>query len=166
MLNDAITIRRLEAAEVEDYRTIRLAALTTSPEAFGSVYAIEVAKPLEKHAERLATSVAFGAYSGGRIVGLAGFTQEEGLKDSHKGFIWGFFVDPAHRGRGIGAALMTALLTAARTQVEQLMLTVVQDNRPAIALYERFGFTPYGIEPRALKTDSGYVDELLMALIL
>ena len=47
-----------------------------------------------------------------------------------------------------------------------VLLTVVADNQPAIALYEQFGFRPYGMEPRSLKKSSGYADEMLMVLFL
>jgi len=154
------------AADVEDYRDIRLAALKTNPEAFGSVYAIEASKPIERHAERLASSLVFGAYEDGQIVGLIGLKQEDGPKDAHKGFVWGFYVEPRCRKHGVGAALISALLAAARGVVEQVRLSVVADNAAAIALYERFGFTHYGVEPRALKTPDGYSDEVLMILFL
>ncbi len=61
---------------------------------------------------------------------------------------------------------MSELVTLARHDLEQLHLTVVRGNDKAIALYQRFGFTTYGIEPRALKSAGIYVDELLMVLLL
>lgn len=50
--------------------------------------------------------------------------------------------------------------------VEQLTLAVVRQNHAAIALYQQAGFVTYGIEPRALKTEAGYADEVLMGLRL
>jgi ribosomal protein S18 acetylase RimI-like enzyme len=159
-------IRRLIAADVLDYRTIRLAALARDPDAFGSVYDLEVARPLSAFAERLTSSTVFGAFVGERIVGMAGFKTEAGPKDSHKAFVWGLYVRPSARGQGIGAALMQALIAEARLSVEQLTLAVVEGNDAALALYRKFGFTVYGIEPRALKTENGYRNEVLMALLL
>ncbi|MDQ0473606.1 GNAT family N-acetyltransferase [Labrys wisconsinensis] len=162
----AVTIRRLVVADAEDFRAIRLAALLTAPEAFGSVHALEVERPLAAFAERLATSAVLGAYDGGRIGGMAGFWRANGPKDSHKGFVFGMFVAPELRGRGVGAALIAAVIAAARGEVEQLHLAVLRSNAAAIALYRAAGFAVYGIEPRALKDASGYADELLMVRIL
>jgi ribosomal protein S18 acetylase RimI-like enzyme len=92
--------------------------------------------------------------------------RHDGAREIHKAFLWGFFVEPSHRRSGLASALMKAGLDAAQTSVEQVLLTVVADNRPAIALYERFGFRPYGLEPRSLKTAGAYTDELLMILFL
>jgi len=159
-------IRRLRVADVEDYRTIRLAALQTEPEAFGSVYEIEVTRPIDSFAERLASAIVLGAYARERIVGVAGFRQESGPKERHKGVVWGVYVQPDARGQGVAASLIAGIIDAARNIVEQLTLTVVQGNSAAIALYRQFGFTVYGVEPRARKNLSGYVDKVLMVLDL
>jgi ribosomal protein S18 acetylase RimI-like enzyme len=50
-------------------------------------------------------------------------------------------VSPAGQGRGVGAALMTAALTAFRRQgLETASLSVTLDNHPAYRLYQRLGF--------------------------
>jgi ribosomal protein S18 acetylase RimI-like enzyme len=161
-----IEIRRLAPADAGDYRIIRLAALRTAPEAFGSVHDLEALRTTADFAERLTGSVVFGAYAGGRIVGMVGFRQETGPKDRHKGFVWGFYVEPEARGQGVGAALLEALVAWARGVVEQLTLAVVRGNDAAISLYRKLGFEIYGVEPRALKSAAGYADDVLMALIL
>jgi ribosomal protein S18 acetylase RimI-like enzyme len=50
--------------------------------------------------------------------------------------------------------------------VQQLTLSVVQGNDAALALYKRCGFETYGVEPRALKSTTGYADEVLMVRFL
>ncbi len=163
---DDIIIRRLGASEVEDYRTIRLSALRTAPDSFGSVYEVEVARSPAELAERIAASVVLGAYLHGRIVGMIALKVETAQKVAHKGFVWGFFVEPAAQNRGVGASLMSALIEVARGAVEQVTLMVIKGNEPALALYERFGFVAYGLEPKALKTEAGYFDEVLMVKFL
>jgi GNAT superfamily N-acetyltransferase len=50
------------------------------------------------------------------------------------------FVDPIARGRKLGAALLETVHAYAATQGLQLMLDVVDDDGPAIALYDRLGW--------------------------
>jgi ribosomal protein S18 acetylase RimI-like enzyme len=157
-----LQIRRLVRSDAADYRMIRLAALQQEPQAFGSTYEAEADRPLSAFAERLEGSVVLGAYADGRIVGMAGFKQREGARERHKAFVWGTYVEPGMRRRGVAAALMTAVLEAAAEVVEQLTLCVVEDNAQAIALYRKLGFSIYGVEPQALRSGSGYVDEVLM----
>jgi ribosomal protein S18 acetylase RimI-like enzyme len=157
-----ILIRRLTGADAADYRAIRLAALSQDAAAFGSTYEAEAPRPLSDFAARLESAAVFAAYADRQIVGMAGFKRCTGAREAHKAFLWGTFVEPAWRRRGTGRALLAALLAAAGAEVEQLTLTVVQDNAAAIALYREFGFQVYGTEPRALKSAHGYSDEVLM----
>jgi ribosomal protein S18 acetylase RimI-like enzyme len=87
----------------------------------------------------LSSSLVIGAYVGGRIVGMIGLKRELGDKHEHKGFMWGFYVERDYRKQGVGRVLLAALLDAAKKHVEQIMLTVVENNTPAIALYEQVG---------------------------
>jgi [ribosomal protein S18]-alanine N-acetyltransferase len=51
----------------------------------------------------------------------------------------------AHQGRGVGTRLLAALLDRARQdRAASVLLEVRVDNEPALALYERFGFTRMG----------------------
>jgi len=50
------------------------------------------------------------------------------------------FVAPSGRGQGWGASLLDAACSYASTQRLQLMLDVVQEAAPAVALYERMGW--------------------------
>ena len=47
------------------------------------------------------------------------------------------FVDPDHQGAGLGSALLTAML---KRRLRPATLQVFAENRPARALYDRFGF--------------------------
>lgn len=161
-----IEIRRLGVDDAEAYRRIRLAALANAPRSFGAVHAVEAARPVRDFAERLASAIVLGAWVGAELVGTADFRRETGPKEAHKAVVRGVYVAPHWRRHGVSTHLLRALIAAAREEVEQLLLTVVQDNAGAIALYERFGFVVYGVEPKARKEADGYSDKVLMVLRL
>jgi ribosomal protein S18 acetylase RimI-like enzyme len=161
-----VEVRSFSRSDIEDYRTIRLAALRDAPEAFTMTYEVEAALPRRAFEQRLSSSVVFGAFLEGRVVGLVRFQRSDGPKDAHKGFLRSLYVRPEVRRCGVAAALIEALLRVAREQVEHVVLTVVRDNEPAIALYRKFGFEVYGIEPRALKSAARYTDKVLMVCFL
>jgi [ribosomal protein S18]-alanine N-acetyltransferase len=54
-------------------------------------------------------------------------------------------VEPSARGKGVGRALLAEnLRQAARAGARTMFLEVDLDNAPALALYERFGFSKVG----------------------
>jgi ribosomal protein S18 acetylase RimI-like enzyme len=158
-----IQIRRLAASEGAAYREIRLEALRLNPEAFGSTFEAESARPLAHFSERVTQCPMFGAFRGEEIVGMAGFLGREGLKDAHKGYLWGMYVRAGSRNAGVGRRLAEAVIGFAREHVEVLQLDVVSENEAARRLYASLGFVEYGIERKALKQAGRYYDEVLMA---
>ncbi len=57
---------------------------------------------------------------------------------------------PAHRGRGVGQALLAAAEAHARERgCCKLTLEVLTGNSVALRSYQRFGFAPYVLDPSA-----------------
>jgi ribosomal-protein-alanine N-acetyltransferase len=78
------------------------------------------------------------------VVGYAGLAA---MPD--EAYVQTIGVAPAHQRRGLGATLLTALLDdAKRRGLPRVGLEVRVDNAPAIALYERFGFTRIAVRRR------------------
>ena len=153
-------------ADAAQYREIRLEGLKCSPQAFGSTYETESVQPLGSFSERLGTSAVFGAFRGVELLGIAGFKVRNGVKEAHKGLLWGMYVRPDARNAGVGRRLVEEVIDFARQRVELLQLSVVSDNDPARLLYTRLGFIEYGVEKNSLKQHGRYYDEILMALDL
>jgi len=163
-MSPEIVIRRLGASEMELYRAIRLESLRLSPEAYGSDFETEAARPLSAFADRLTQSHLLGAFAGDELVGIAGFQREDGPKRRHKGYVWGVYVRPAARGRGLARRLCEGVIDVASREVELLQLSVTATNDPARRLYAHLGFVEFGYERRAHKVDGRYYDDVLMAM--
>lgn len=62
-------------------------------------------------------------------------------RDGSDGWVGGVGVVPAHRGSGVGEALMRRLHDAARgLGLERVWLEVIMENEPALRLYEKLGY--------------------------
>lgn len=163
-------IRILYETDANLYQKLRLSALQINSEAFGSTYEREVNFSLETIEERIKPTedkFILGAFhEQNQLVGTVTFVRETGLKTAHKGNIYGMFVAPEVRGKGVGKMLLLELIRRAKEceGVEQLNLTVVSDNIPAKSLYQSLGFQVYGVERNALKWNDEYFDEDLMVL--
>lgn len=75
---------------------------------------------------------------------------------------------PAHRGRGVGRALLAALCRlAVQHGARRLILEVATDNAPARALYAGAGLAPVGGRPAYYRRPDGTrVDALILARTL
>lgn len=70
----------------------------------------------------------------------------------------GYFVVPEMRGRGIGTALVTHSLLAARELgFDAMQFNLVLESNPARRLYERLGFEAVGRIPDAVDGHAGIV---------
>ena len=103
------------------------------------------------------------AFQGSELAGYVGVLRERHPVTSHVASL-GIAVAAAHRGRGIGVALMSeAFAWADEVGVQKIVLSVYPHNTGAIALYRRFGFAEEGRLARHSRKSYGYEDEILMA---
>ena len=106
-------IRSLNEADAGLFQALRLFGLRECPTAFSSSYGEECLLPLEVVAQRIAQShdgCVFGAFDQSGLVGCIGIHREMKTKLAHKAVIWGMYVDPAHRAKGVGRELMAHVL--------------------------------------------------------
>jgi RimJ/RimL family protein N-acetyltransferase len=162
---EPFTLRRLGLDDAEPYRLLRLHGLRDSPEAFGASWDDEGGKPLAWFAERLQNNLVIGGWLAGALAGMVGLHAPAG-KRAHKAMLWGAYVRPEARGRGLATVLLRQLIKEAQGAYEEIYLSVVTSNEAATKLYAAAGFVRYGLERRALKIGERYYDEALMALSL
>jgi RimJ/RimL family protein N-acetyltransferase len=161
-------LRSVEREEYGLYWPLRLEALRTHPEAFGASYEISSQLSVSEVQDRIHNEpddYILGAFTpDGTLAGIMGFKREYGLKLRHKGFIWGVYVSPAHRGQGLASLMLTEVLERGSQldNLKQINLSVVTANAAARRLYERHGFETYGIERHALEVEGQVYDEAHM----
>ena len=163
-------VRRLVPSDAAAFLALRLASLRDCPSAFSSSFEEERETPLATIEARLAPGSGrnlFGAFDGDELAGFVGVGREDALKTRHKASIRGMYVAPAQRGKGLGKALFEHALAfcTGMEGVRQVLLTVTAGNDTALAMYEAFGFTVYGREPRALLVDGVFYDDLHMVRV-
>lgn len=138
---DAPDLVRLDADGWRDFRDVRLASLADAPEAFGSRHADWVDAHEERWRARLTdVPLTIVARSGEGLVGVVSGAPT----DDHVELI-SLWVSPEHRGTGLAGRLIDGVVAWAAAQHRDVFLMVRDDNRPAIAAYERAGFTDLGV---------------------
>lgn len=169
-------VRRLSVEDVDVLFPFRLRALATDPLAFCALRSEEEARGpgrLRSSLAEVERFAVFGAFEAaaveggdgeGALVGMVGVYREERARRAHRATIWGMFVAPEARGRGLGAALLDAAVGWASSVhgVEQVHLSVASGHLAARALYETRGFVVWGVEPAAMREGALELDEIHM----
>ncbi|HZU81907.1 MAG TPA: GNAT family N-acetyltransferase [Polyangiaceae bacterium] len=164
------TVRPLGPEDAPAFRAVRLRALETDPASFLSSYEEEAPRSMEEFAARLrgedpAVRVV-GAFRGHALVGTLGFYRHAPLKARHRASLWGMYVAPEERRRGVGRALVDEALRLLRAvgTVEQAELNVAVVAEAARRLYASVGFEAQGVLRGAMKIGGRYFDEEMMVL--
>jgi ribosomal protein S18 acetylase RimI-like enzyme len=162
-------IRPLGEEDLETYATLRRQSLLESPLAFGASPSDDVSiDALRVSMRRAPDWMLFGAFVDGALVGAAGLLRSHHVKAAHAMHLWGMYVAPTHRHRGLGRALIDACIAHARSVsgVTIVQLGVTSAAAEARRLYEAAGFRVWGTQPDALRHEGHAVDEHHMALDL
>jgi ribosomal protein S18 acetylase RimI-like enzyme len=169
-------LRPLTASDAEAWWQLRLEALRNDSASFADSAEEHQTSSLDLARQQLsgdpAEKFVLSMFEGAileeeKLTATAGFYRYSHLKERHKGHIWGVYVRPESRGKGVARALIEEIIRRARTMdgLEQILL-VASAHLPARKLYEALGFQAYGTEPRSLKIGTEYVDDVLMILQL
>ena len=107
-----------------------------------------------------------GFFEDEQLVGVVGFVRERKLKKMHKSFIWGMYVRPDFRGKGIAKKLLLEVIIKAKKieGLSKIMLSVTHHQENALQFYERLGFEKYAVENDAIRLDGQKIDEIFMSL--
>lgn len=107
----------------------------------------------------------FVALLDGAVVGWCDAIEKPRPALAHSAIL-GMGVLAAHRGKGIGRALLKRTLAAAKDRgYTRIELSVRADNERAKKLYERFGFVVEGLSRRHMRIRGEYFDSYIMALV-
>ncbi len=144
-----ISIRRLAVDDWRDWRDLRQEALREAPYAFGSVLADwQGAGDTEERWRARLTSVEFNAIA---LLDDARVGMVSGSSEGEYPELISMWVAPSARGHGVGDALINSVIEWARSaKWNTLVLSVIEGNEQALALYRRNGFEDRG---RAIDAD-------------
>jgi ribosomal protein S18 acetylase RimI-like enzyme len=140
-----VSVREATTEEWHLLRDIRLAALRDAPDAFGSSYAEQAGFREADWRSRISRGGTFFAFipevNGTEPAGLVRALHE--MPGTVQ--LISLWVRPQARGRGVGGALVRAVVDwASAREAASVHLWLTEANFRARALYERCGFLPTG----------------------
>lgn len=140
-LKEGYTLKKLLPCHWEEYQSIRLLALKTNPEMFGSNYAQESAYTKNDWTALLENGLRgiFGLYHAKSLIGLSGVAIRK--ENPATAIFFASFIEPAHRGKGLTKLFYEARMEWVR-QKQCNLITVSHrlGNKTSEAAIKRFGF--------------------------
>lgn len=138
-----VSVRSVGAEQWEEWRGLRLAALTEAPDAFAATLADwtgpnDRAERWRARLEQVPLNLVGDV--DGEPAGMASATAPDGGSID----LLSLWVTPAHRGEGVADALVAAIIGWARPRADRLVAVVRVANRHAVELYRRHGFDDAG----------------------
>lgn len=170
-------LRPLTISDFVPYHALRRQALASDPFSFHTTMADWNGRTLAEHERRFRHTLnqpdtfILGAWEEGekgkQLVGMTAFERYQRERIRHKGYIWGVYLVPEQRGRGLGSKLFDTAVQRARESagLRQIQLTVMAHNDHALRLYQSRGFQIFGHEKAAMLANGRFYDELHLQLI-
>ena len=161
-----VEIKPLTPDEWRLLKEVRIAALGEAPYAFTSRLDDALQRSdedwvrLSEHYSGDPNSVTFFAFENKSPCGMSACVLE--AEEAEMLAVW---VDPAHRGKGVGNALIEYALTWSRSRgAKRLKVGVFEDNLNAVAFYRSAGFKDVGLTKPELSSEERTVMLLSMDL--
>lgn len=164
-----VMIRALGEADWEEFRDIRLQALTESPDAFAAKLSDEQRFDEDFWKLRLRRSTRFVAETPERLLGVVslGMAHDEDGEVPGVGEIFGLWVHPDARGSGVATKLLKAGAERAREDgLTHVAFWVGTDNGKAVAFASGMGFRPTDSRRPMRLPDGTELGETEIAMVL
>jgi L-amino acid N-acyltransferase YncA len=165
MKTDALTIRPATEADIPDIAAIYARAVETTTGNFELTAPDAAEMTRRMQALRAEGAPWLAAEVDGRFAGYA-YAGRYRPRPAYR-FAWedSIYLADGFRGRGVGSALLAALIDAAEAAGGRQMIAVIGDsasNPASVALHARFGFETVGRLPGVGWKAGGWRDTLLM----
>jgi L-amino acid N-acyltransferase YncA len=159
-------IRPAAAGDAEAIRAIRNDVIEHST-AIWTTTLLSAADGQAWLAENRARGSAFAAEAAGEVVGFANWAPWR-PKDGYRFTVEdSLYLVPPHQGRGVGAALLGTLISAAAASGAHVMMACIEaTNARSVALHARHGFECVGTAREVGAKFGRWLDLTMMSLAL
>ena len=166
---DGFLVRRAVESDFRAHKALRLLALEHDPAAFADDLATASKRTEAEWTAAFSQNLSgdeqtlFVAEVEGLLIGMLGARRGRGPKLRHSADLFAMFIRPDQRGRGLGSALIAAVIAWGRELgLARLELSVTAGQTAAEHAYRSAGFTLFGTAHGALRVDGQDLDQTLM----
>ena len=148
-MSGTITVRRFRADEWQAFKNIRLKALETDPHVFGASLEDSRAYPDKKWQEDVMLEHVgiFGVFAEKELIGMTGIAK---LEEEGAAVLWGSWLEPVWRGKGVSEKMYAARLDWAheRADITHIVVSHRESNVESRRANQKAGFKYTYSKPR------------------
>lgn len=153
-------LRLLIENDWRSFKELRLQGLKETPKSYMHIYDEEVSRPNQYHVNFIENNYIVGAFDDSCmpevLVGFAIMSLHGAIKQRHKCTIWGAYVKPAYRSKGIGKEMRLFLFNEAKTLgMSHCISAIVDDNPASLAMHEGVGYEKMYVEKNGIHHRDG-----------
>jgi RimJ/RimL family protein N-acetyltransferase len=165
----SISIKKLDETDWRAFSEVRLRALQTDPQVFGSNYELESKFAEADWRQRLQStdSAIFMLFWQAAPIGMTGVSVSRDDASGKTGIFWGSWLAPEFRGRGLSALMYETRIAWARAHqsIERILVSHRASNTASKFANQKHGFVFTGTHEKVW-TDGAAEDEVCYELIL
>lgn len=168
-----ISIRPLTSQDAPEFRKLRIVALTRDPQAFLNTLEKETNWPVERYSSDIWYSQMetpfgyYGAWVGTLLAGYVKVSASGLAKQKHVAYLYNLYVSPDFRNQKVATTLFSHVINNLKqNQIESVYVSCIASNTQALRFYQRQGFQQVGIQPKCVKWNDTYDDEVNLFLDL
>lgn len=168
-----ISIRPLTSQDAAEFKKLRIMALTRDPQAFLNTLERETNWPVERYSSDIWYSQSgspfgyYGAWMGTSLAGYVKVTASGLVKQKHVAFLYNLYVSPDFRNQKVASTLFSHVVNSLKKhEVECIYASCIASNELALLFYQKMGFEKVGIQPKCVKWNGMYDDEVSLYLEL
>ena len=157
-----MTLRLLTAADIIQFKGLRLQSLRETPKSYLHIYDEEASRPNQFYSGFIENNRIVGAFDNDALVGFAIMSFHSPIKHRHKCLLWGAYVKPDYRSNGIGKQMRLFLFEIAKELgMSHCLSSIVADNPASLAMHEGVGYEKMYVEKKGLMHRDGTYSDII-----
>jgi L-amino acid N-acyltransferase YncA len=148
--------------EAARFRELRLQALQQHPRAYAQTYDEESHQPDHAFAQFVTANVVLGAYADGTLIGFTILTPFRQSKLSHKGMVWGAYVQPSYRDMQLAQGMRLRLFEIAKGMgLRYVVSSIFASNAAALQVHKAVGYEETYVEKDGARHLDGTFEDIV-----
>lgn len=144
------------------FRKLRLTALETHPTEYLHLYSYESSTLENHHRNMLKNNKVVGVFDDTNLIAFTFLTLGQYKKHEHKCTVWGAYVNPEYRSKGLGKKMRLFLFDYAKNlELKYVVSSIMASSKASLAMHKSLGYYKTYVEKSGIKQLDGTFTDII-----